>query len=399
MKKIMLKIPALLGVLLMLGTGFAWAGPVMTFGELDENLLRIDYKGQFQFVNRDTGSGLSGEDSTNEFNFRRNRIALLGAWGEKIGLYVQTEFREDNNIAPLDVSDGNSSDFQILDAQLRLTYNQQLQVRLGKFKYNFSRENLEACEGPLTLDRSLFIRAPLVDEGTRDKGVAVLGNLFDGIFQYRADVMNGRNDSASAPDSNPRFTLRGHISLGDAETGYGYKGTYLGAKKVLTIGAAYQTEADIAYSDVTAKTGAVDYQAYTFDIFGELPLEGMGTVTASAAYADYDLDEAYKGANPDAGVTGINGEKNGGYVKLAYMLPNLPLQFFARAEQWSFAQLKNVYDQEITWYGGGLNYYFEGQKLKLTLEYSVTDFDKEGTTRGETTEDFNTLAAQVQVMF
>lgn len=399
MKKIMLKIPCLLGVLLMLGSNLAWAGPTMTFGELDENLLRIDYKGQFQFVNRDSGSGVDGEDGTSEFNFRRNRIALLGAWGEKLGIYVQTEFREDNTIGPLDVSDGNNSDFQILDAQLRLTYSEQLQVRLGKFKYNFSRENLEECEGPLTLDRSLFIRAPLVDDGTRDKGVAVFGNLLDGLFQYRADVMNGRNDAASAPDSSMRFSLRGHVSLGDAETGYGYKGTYLGEKKVLTLGAAYQTESDIAYADVTNQSGAVDYQAYTIDIFGELPMEGVGTVTASAAYADYDLDEAYKGADPDPGVTGINGEKNGGYVKLAYLLPNLPLQLFARGEQWSFAQLKNVYDQKITWYAGGLNYYLDGQNLKLTFEYSVTDFDKEGTTKGEATKDFNTLAAQVQVMF
>lgn len=378
--------------------GTALAGPVMTFGELDENQLRIDYKGQFQLVNRDTGSGADSTDSTNEFNFRRNRIALLGAMGDKIGLYVQTEFREDNNIGPLDVTDGNNSDFEILDAQLRFTYNPMLQVRVGKFKYNLTRENLEECEGPLTLDRSLYIRAPLVD-GTRDKGVAVFGNIADGLFQYRADIMNGRNDSESAPDSAMRYSVRGHLSLGDAESEYGYKGTYLGKKKVLTLGAAYQMESDIAYADIVAKTGAVDYQAYTFDIFAEYPVEAVGIFTASAAYADYDLDDAYKGANPDAGVIGLNGEKNGGYVKVAYMLPNLPLQFFARGEQWSFSRLKNVYDQEINWYGGGLNYYIIGQDLKLTVEYAVTDFDKEGTFAGETTEDFNTLTTQLQVMF
>lgn len=379
--------------------GAAQAGPVMTFGELDENQLRIDYKGQFQFVHRDAGSGADGTDSTNEFNFRRNRIALLGAMGDKIGLYVQTEFREDNNIGSLDVTDGNNSDFEILDAQLRFTVNPMLQVRVGKFKYNLTRENLEECEGPLTLDRSTFIRAPLVDDGTRDKGVAIFGNFKDGLLQYRADIMNGRNDSESAPDSAMRYSVRGHLSLGDAESDYGYKGTYLGKKKVLTLGAAYQMESDIAYADIIAKTGAVDYQAYTFDIFAEYPVEAVGTFTASAAYADYDLDEAYKGANPDAGVIGLNGEKNGGYVKVAYMLPNLPLQFFARGEQWSFSRLKNVYDQEINWYGGGLNYYIIGQDLKLTVEYAKTDFDKEGTFAGEATKDFNTLTTQLQVMF
>lgn len=390
---------AFLVLALTLSGGTALAGPVMTFGELDENLLRIDYKGQFQFVQRDSGSGLDGTDSTTEFNFRRNRIALLGAWGDNIGLYVQTEFREDNNIGTLDVTDGNNSDFQILDAQLRLTYNPMLEVRVGKFKYNLTRENLEACEGPLSLDRSLFIRAPLVDDGTRDKGVAIFGNFMDGLFQYRADLMNGRNDSVTAPDSNLRYSVRGHISLGDAETDYGYKGTYLGEKKVLTLGAAYQMESDIAYADLANRTGAVDYQAYTVDIFAELPVKAVGTFTVSVAYVDYDLDDAYQGADPDPGVVGLNGEKNGGYVKGAYMLPNLPLQFFARGEQWSFAQLKNVFDQEINLYAGGLNYYFRGQDLKLTFEYAMTDFDREGVFAGEATEDFNTLAAQLQVMF
>jgi hypothetical protein len=379
--------------------GKAQAGPVMTFGELDENQLRIDYKGQFQLVNRDTGSGADGEDATTEFNFRRNRIALLGAMGDKIGLYVQTEFTEDKNIGPLDVSDGNSSEFEILDAQLRFTYNPMLQVRVGKFKYNLTRENLEECEGPLTLDRSLFIRAPLVDDGTRDKGVAIFGNIKDGLFQYRADIMNGRNDSVSAPDSSLRYSVRGHVSLGDSESDYGYKGTYLGKKKVLTLGAAYQMEADIAYADTVNETGSVDYNAYTFDIFAEYPIAAVGTFTASAAYVNYDLDDAYQGNNPDSGVIGLNGEKKGGYVKAAYMLPKLPLQFFARGEQWKFAQLKNVIDQEINWYAGGLNYYFQGQDVKLTFEYAMTDFDKEGVFAGEITEDFNTLTTQLQVMF
>jgi hypothetical protein len=54
-----------------------------------------------------------------------------------------------------------------------------------------------------------------------------------------------------------------------------------------------------------------------------------------------------------------------------------------------------VYDQEVDWYGGGLNYYFRGQNLKLTLEYSTVEFDTE--TRD--CQDFDTLTAQLQVIF
>ena len=151
---------------------------------------------------------------------------------------------------------------------------------------------------------------------------------------------------------------------------------------------------------------AVDYEAWTVDLFFEYPVDGVGTFTVSGAYADYDLDDAYKNAtlgNLDQSVIGLNGEKNGGYVKIGYMLPNLPLQFFARSESWSFANLYGVYDQEVDWYGGGINYYFRGQDLKLTLELSQADFDKEGRFFDGNamcpTEDFTTFTAQMQVIF
>ncbi|MBN2645963.1 MAG: porin [Desulfuromonadaceae bacterium] len=370
----------------------ALAGPTWTFGPNDEGMLKLDYVGQFQLNYRDTGAGSGSDDDTMEFNFRRDRIALIGAY-ENLGIYVQTEYTEDINIGPFTVSDGSSNEFQLLDAQIRYKFNDAFQVRAGKFKYNLTRENLEACEKPLTLDRSVLIRAPYVS--TRDKGVAVWGNLFNDIFQYRLDVMNGRNDSDSAPDSNFRYTGRAHLTFLDKETGYGYRGTYMGKKKVITLGAAYSVEEDIAYADCANETDAVDYKAWTIDLFAEYPIDGVGTFTLSSAYVDYDLDDAYQGADPDAGVIGVNGEKNGSYTKVGYMLPNLPLQFFFRAENWSLAQLDGVYDQEIDWYGGGLNYYFRGQNLKLTVEYSTVEFD----TETPDYEDFDSLTVQLQVVF
>ncbi len=385
-------ITGLLAALTLLA-GTAFAGPTWQFGPENQGLLKLDYKGQFQLVSRDTGASPAGDERATEFNFRRNRLALMGAYGPNFGLYVQTEFREDNNIGTFGVSDGGNSDFQLLDAVLRFKANDKVNVWLGKFKYNFTRENLEACEAPLNLDRSALIRAPYV--GTRDKGVAVWGNLLENKLQYRADIMNGRNDSASSPQSNLRYSVRAHVSLLEPESGYGYKGTYMGEKTVLTIGAAYQFESDVAFSDTVAQSGSVDYQAWTADLFFEYPDFDLGTFTFSAAYTDYDLDDAFKGANPDGGALNLSGEKNGGYVKLGYMLPDNPLQFFARYESWSFAEFNGVIDQEIDWLGGGFNYYFRGQDLKLTLEYSQAQFDREV----PGSEDFDTLSAQLQVNF
>ncbi|ACM19697.1 outer membrane channel, putative [Geotalea daltonii FRC-32] len=386
------------GLLLVAGTAFA--GPRMTFGPNEEGALQIDYKGQFQMTVRDTGSGENNDDTTTNFNFRRNRLALMGKYGDMLSLYVQTEFTEDQNITTLGVANANQgTEFQLLDAVMRFKLHDSFRLNAGKFKYNLSRENLEACEMPLTLDRSLFIRTAYTT--TRDTGVAVWGNLFDDIFQYRIDAMEGRKavSGETSPSSNFRYSFRGHVSLLDPENDYGYKGTYLGKKKVLTVGGAYQFEPEIAYGDTVARTDKKDYQAWTVDGFFEYPLEGLGTVTASAAYEDVDLDDAYKGASPDAGVIGINGQKNGWYAKAGYMLPNLPLQFFGRYEKWRFASLNNIFDQKVDWYGGGANYYFRGQNLKLTMELSRTDFNNEGTVNGLTSKDFTSFVTQLQLIF
>lgn len=387
---------SLLGMVLVSGT--ALAGPKMTFGTNDEGALQLDYKGQFQMTLRDTGSGDNNEDNTMNFNFRRNRLALMGKYGDNMSLYVQTEYIDDANITPLDVASSNQgSEFQILDAVMRFKFDNALRVNVGKFKYNLSRENLEACEAPLTLDRSLFIRTAYTS--TRDTGVAVWGNLFNDMFQYRLDAMEGRKavSGETAPSSNFRYSARAHVTLLDPENDYGYKGTYLGKKKVATIGAAYQFEPEVAYGDTVIRTDKKDYKAWTVDGFVEYPIDGIGTITASAAYENVDLDGAYEGANPDSGVIGINGEKNGYYVKAGYMLPNMPLQFFARAERWKFANLNGVYDQRVDWYGGGFNYYFRDQNLKLTFEANSTGFQKGGGT--EPTEDFMTYVTQLQFIF
>jgi hypothetical protein len=388
----------------MLFAGTAFAGPQMTFGPNDEGLLQLDYKGQFQLAVRDTGTGSTRSNTTTDFNFRRNRLALMGKYGDIMSLYVQTEYQEQQNIYPLTVINGDStSEFSMLDAVVRFDFDNAFKVYVGKFKYNMSRENLEACETPLTLDRSEFIRPSFVT--TRDNGVAVWGNLFNDMFQYRADVMNGRGDSGDVvPKSNFRYSARGHVTLLDPETGYGYKGTYLGKKKVLTIGGAYQFESDVAYKDVVLRQGAVDYNGWTTDLFFEYPLEEIGTVTFSAAYEDIDLDDAYKSTLADPGTMGINGQKNGWYMKAGYMLPKLPLQFFGRYEKWSLAELnlspanvatQNIYNQRVDFFALGANYYFRDQDLKLTFQYGRTLFEK----HNATTHDFNTYVTQLQVIF
>jgi hypothetical protein len=378
------------------------AGARITFGDEDQGALQLQYKGEFRFNYRDIGSGEDGTDSTTNLGFRRNRLAVMGAWSDKVSLYVQGEFA-DPNLAPVDFSGaGFDTGFSLLDAAVRFSFSDAFKVTVGRFKYNLSRENLEECEQALTLDRSLFIRPSYV--ATRDDGIAVWGNLFGDRFQYRVDAMEGRQAAAGtiAPSSSPRYSARGHITLLEPENRYGYKATYLGEKKVLTVGAAYQIEPDVTYVDPSLQFGKEDYQAWTVDGFFEYPLGG-GAITASAAYEKVDIGDAYQGANPDDGATGLNGAKNGWYAKGGFLFPGTPVQVFGRYEKWRFACLNNVFDQILDWYGIGANYYVWGQNLKLTAEWSKTDFDQEGTFTSlqstRTTKDFSQFVVQMQFIF
>jgi hypothetical protein len=378
----------------------AQAGPIIEFGDEDQGLLKIDYKTQFQLSSRDKGSGPDDEDTTNTMGFRRNRLAFIGAWGDMYGIYVQTDFFEQSALGTLGENDNPSfHDFTLIDAQVRIKFNEMARLRLGKFKANHTRENLEDCYAPLSLDRSRFLQEPFVI--SRDTGISLWGNLVSDKVQYKLDILEGRPANADDLESNFRYSGRIHVSLLDPESGYGYKGTYLGKKKVLTVGAAFQHEADMVFLNPNdTEGGTEDYNAYTVDLFTELPMGGAGTVTFSAAYADFDFgdrpsDLPLRGNNDAA--SGQTGERDGYYVKAAYMLPSLPLQFFGRMENWTFAELNGVTDHELDWMGVGLNYFINGQANKFTLEYSDVEFDERGT--GTENEDFSTIVAQYQFIF
>lgn len=72
------------------------------------------------------------------------------------------------------------------------------------------------------------------------------------------------------------------------------------------------------------------------------------------------------------------------------------MQPFVRYEEWNYALVNGVYDQKIKWLGVGLNYLINGQALRLSAEYSRTDFVKELTAESR---DFNTLITMLQFGF
>ncbi|HKK14410.1 MAG TPA: selenite/tellurite reduction operon porin ExtI [Gammaproteobacteria bacterium] len=375
-------------IALLSGAGSAQAGPTIQYG--DEGFLTLNYGVQFWGQYREY---TSVNDNGDKFDFflRRNRVTLQGQVSNRIGFYAQFEATSDGKGQTVTTGDP----VYYRDAYLTFDFSDPVRFIVGKFKQTFTRENLEACLEPLTLDRAETIAYTPFGR-TRDVGVAMWGNLMDAMVQYRVMVADGREADAVAKDA-PRVTGRVHLSLLDPEYQYGYKGTYLGTKRVLTIGAGYDYQADVAYADYPNQQDMKDYSAWTADVFFEYPYD-WGTPTLSGAYMDYSVGDAIN-KNPDPDLP-LTSELDGWYAKAGYLFPGKMgigrLQLFYRHEDSDYNIDSGFYDQ--TWDSGGFNYYIDGQALKATLEYAHIDFDKPR--RGvPPLEDYDQVTAGLQVIF
>lgn len=346
--------------------GAALAGPTIEFDKGASLNIGYSVQGWWE-TRRQTFDGRT--DTTSDMYLRRNRLTFTGVYNDYVGFYAQLEAGGDGR--------GGQSDRSVFfrDAYVTFDWKDEVRFIVGRVKNTFSRENLEACLEPLTLDRAEVLSyTPFA--GTRDTGVAVWGNLFDAKLQYRLMVADGREGNV-VPKDQPRVTARVHVSLWDPEFNYGYQGTYLGTQKVLTFGAAVDMQRDVAYANYLSRSDVKDYKAYTVDAFMELP-HATGVYTASAAVFKYDTGGA-SARSPDPQL-GVNADLKGHYVKAGYMLPGKVgpgrLQFFARHEKLDYAvRTGNAQYYDNTWNSIGANYYIDGQRLKLTAELATIKYD------------------------
>jgi hypothetical protein len=376
------------GALLLAGLSTsAQAGPTIPFN--NESYLTLGYSVQIWGQNRGYTSA-TDSGSTSEFFLRRNRLIFNGQVNDYVGFYAQLEAGNDGKGGDVDKS------VYYRDAYVTLDYTDPVRFIVGRFKNTFSRENLEGCLDPLTMDRAEWL-AYTPWGGSRDTGAAVWGNLADGKFQYRLMVANGRAGD-NVPKKNPRFTGRVHWSFLDPETDYGYLGTYLGTKRVLTVGVALDQQKEVAYGDFLSRSMPQNYKASTADFFYEQPFSS-GTYTLSGAVMRYKTGNAINAFSVDPLLT-QNSELGGGYLKGAYMLPGKTgmgrLQFFARHEKLTYHLSSGFSDRK--WDSIGVNYYIDGQKLKVTAELAKVKFDKQNPTN-PSQRDYNQATIGLQFQF
>lgn len=370
------------------GSSMVQAGPTIPMG--DEGSLTINYELQMWSQYRDARSASNSTQGYDTF-LRRNRVTFMGQYNDYVGFYTQLEAGGDSRYG----NDERSVYYR--DAYVTFDWSDSVRFIAGRFKNTFSRENLEACLEPLTLDRGVVSYTPF--GGTRDTGIAMWGNLADAKLQYRVMLSDGR-EGDDVPRDTPRMTARVHYSAFDPEFSYGYRGTYLGTQRVLTFGAAYDYQNSAVFSDLQNRQDAKNYSAYTVDMFYEEPT-AAGTFTLSSAYMNYSVDDALKG-NPQQidNTVGANAEMEAYYVKTGWLFGQRigvgRLQVFARHEASAYDRNDPYFDQEIN--AVGANYYLDGQQLKLTFEYADVSFNEQHPDNN-LLRDYNQATLGFQMLF
>ncbi len=215
---------------------------------------------------------------------RRARFLFSGQLTKDVSFFLDTENtnlgKNPKNTTGTQLGTG----FQLLDFYGEWKIATEFQLQGGLILIPLCRNCNESAANQLTLDYGSFSfleSAPTGSTIGRDTGFQVKGYLFDGRLEYRAGAYQGARQTGS---KNPfRFTGRLAYSFLDKEQVQFYAGTYLAAKKVLALGAGYDTQGGGTVVAGEKKS----YRAYAFDGFLNLPF-GKNALTAEIDFINYD---------------------------------------------------------------------------------------------------------------
>ena len=337
----------------------------------------------------------------NEFLVRRARLRLKGDVTKYFSAFMQTEFADDNLRDP-NQSGLSGGDVRMIDALITVKPWEFFQINVGELMSPASRQNTTNPGAMMTFDRPLqnnktltwgtrsvgalqtrtlgFTNAGLKgDVDVRDLGVTLFG------FYPFSDLISGKyyvgvyQGSDVAFEDSKRFTARLQVNLFDTEPGYYNNSTYFGKKKTIAIGAAYDTQDDVAQEAVTG--AGVDYRWYTVDAFADYPL-GPGSFTLEGAYNNLDLDGrgvlvSNFGQPTEATLSTTSAkqaEGDGFYVETGYFIPalgGLPggWQPWFLYEKWDAGLDAGSYDA----FRVGLTYVWKGHNANVKLGYEKID--------------------------
>jgi hypothetical protein len=235
----------------------------------DDVNFKLGVLGQFQADTIDT-DGTDTHDS-NLF-VRRLRLLFGGQVAKNVTFFVETDapnlgktIAGSKNITPSVIVQDAYAEFKVADAFM---------LDAGLMFVPFSRNGLQSAATLLPIDYGAFTFSNSTPEQSatgRDTGFQARGYGVGSRLEYRVGVFQGARDAGS--DNGFRYTGRAQYNFLDTESGFFYTGTYLGKKRILAAGVAFDKQ--------------THYNGIDADMFIDYPL-GPGAVTGQFDYNRFD---------------------------------------------------------------------------------------------------------------
>ena len=219
------------------------------------------------------------EDDTQQNLFiRRVRLLFGGQVAKNVTFFIETDAANLGRTLP--GGKNISPQMIVQDAYGEVRLHDALALDFGLMFVPFSRNSIQSAATLLPVDYGAYTfttSAPTQSVVGRDVGVQAKSYLLDDRLEVRLGAFQGARDARS--HRSFRYTGRVQAQLLDPEPrGFFYSGTYLGARRVAAIGAAFDRQDD--------------YSAYDADAFIDLPL-GDNAVTSQLSYQRIDGDTTF----------------------------------------------------------------------------------------------------------
>ncbi|MGB3225632.1 MAG: porin [Desulforhopalus sp.] len=330
----------------------------------------------YQYVEDGKDSNNDGirDNDLNDFMIRRAYFSIRGEATRYLDFFTHIASDRIGQEGLDDSSNGLGSGVAFRDLWITLKPHETLKIQVGRMYVPFTRNyGTTSTMSLLTTDLDWAqggIRSNIFypNKVGRDDGATLWGNIGGGLIQYRFMLGEGEESSRN-PDDNLRFAGRISASLFEPETGWFNQGTYMGKKRVLSLGAGIDSQNDLLLANEEE-----DYFSWTVDVFYDQPLGSYGALTFEGAYIDIE-----NGPNPITYTQQASGDDASIIsLKAGYLMPgNIgPGQFqpFVHFQQISVDESGK---DDTNVYGAGLNYFFKGHANKISLDFTFVDQEEE----------------------
>lgn len=392
---------ALTIVLLICSVGYSQGNQLkFDFDKNGETYVKAFFRTQFwaRYTEMNPGTTINNElvNQKVDFSMRRIRIGVSAQLTPK--LFVFSVFGGNN----INLKNQKNFVFDILDLNVEYEFTKEFALGIGESSWHgFSRWTTRSSGSLMTLDAPLFSLITLNKNDDSGRGLGVWAKGQIGKFDYVLSVKNPTNYGVKAQENitdyalnNPKMQTSGYVKYEfldneSNKTAYsGGKGTYIGEKEILNIGAGFVFQPQMTSQLINGKETYYDFKGWTTELFYDtfINKEKGTAMTTYIGYFDMDYGLNYvrnSGSNNYAeGGTSFNGAGNhfpmNGtgktvFFQLGYVLPKSFLGKTATTKIQPNIAVQHVnfqaLNQPMVVYDLGVNFFFKGHSNKLSFNY------------------------------